>query len=146
VLVEPIEQLWRETTDQPLQVFGGFDELTDGVSFYMPNHPRAAHVLDRIGSQADQAHVSRDGAVLLCPARPRDLSLAAACRNVLLERAMCSPEGKRREVEISRRYLGVEGRRERYILVTIPPRGPEQLTSLRAPVAEFAASHFPPAD
>jgi hypothetical protein len=145
-LVGPIEQLWRETTDQPLRVFGGFDEFTDGVSFYMPNHPRAAHVLDRIGSQSDEARISRDGAALLCPARPRHAPSATACRNVLLKRALCSPEGKRKEVEVSRRFLGVEGTRERYLLVTIPPRGPHQLTSLREPVAEFAATHFPASD
>ena len=142
VLVGPIEELWRETSDQPLRVFAGFDEFTDGVSFYMPNHPRAAHVVDRVGSQVDEAYISRDGAVLLCPARPRNLAFAIPCRNVLLKRAMCSPQGKRKEIEVSRRFLGVEGRRERYLLITIPPRGAQQLTSLRTPVAEYAAAHF----
>ena len=142
VLVAPIEELWRETSDRPLRVFAGFDEFTDGVAFYMPNHPRAAHVVDRVGSQVDEAHISRDGAVLLCPARPRNLAFAIPCRNVLLKRALCSPQGKRKEIEVSRRFLGVEGRRERYLLITIPPRGAQQLTSLRTPVAEYAAAHF----
>src|SRR5262244_1624380 len=46
VLAEPIERLWRETTDAPLRFFGGFDEFTDGVTFYMRSHPLAVHVLD----------------------------------------------------------------------------------------------------
>jgi hypothetical protein len=44
VLVEPIEQLWRATTDRPLKVFAGYDDFTDGVAFYMHSHPLAAHV------------------------------------------------------------------------------------------------------
>src|SRR5262249_49672048 len=52
VLAEPIERLWRETTDAPLRFFGGFDEFTDGVTFYMRSHPLAVHVLDSTVSPA----------------------------------------------------------------------------------------------
>src|SRR5439155_4790136 len=121
LLAQPIEQLWRETTDRPLRVFSGFDELTDGASFYMPSHPLAVHVLDGTASAAMEERIARDGIALLCPARS---SVAAAdwCAKAALARARCSPPGKQIEVEVSRRYLGVDGKPARYLLITIPPR------------------------
>src|SRR5499427_161137 len=69
LLAQPIEQLWRETTDRPLRIFSGFDELTDGASFYMPSHPLAVHLLDGTASPAMEERIARDGIALLCPVR-----------------------------------------------------------------------------
>jgi hypothetical protein len=123
VLAEPIERLWRETTDRPLRVFSGFDELTDGVTFYMHSHPLAVHVLDGKATHAIQERIDRDGIALLCPARS---SVAGEdwCTTVALAWARCSPAGKQREIEVSRRYLGADGAPARYLLITIPPRQP----------------------
>jgi hypothetical protein len=32
------------------------------------------------------------------------------------------PQGKRTEIEVARRYLGVDGAAARYLIFTIPPR------------------------
>src|SRR5262245_61637534 len=48
VVAGPVERLWRQTSDRPLRVFAGFDEFTDGVAFYMRDHPLALHVLDNL--------------------------------------------------------------------------------------------------
>src|SRR5215813_12907075 len=77
VLVEPVEQLWRATTDRPLKVFAGYDDFTDGVAFYMRSHPLAAHVLDGPISPAMEQRIGRDGIAMLCPARARAHSGAA---------------------------------------------------------------------
>src|SRR5262249_58087700 len=69
LLAQPIERLWRETTDRPLRIFSGFDELTDGVTFYMPSHPLAVRVLDGIPSAAMDERIDPAGLALLCPAR-----------------------------------------------------------------------------
>lgn len=122
VLAEPIERLWRETTDRPLRIFSGFDEFTDGVTFYMPSHPLAVHVLDGRPSQAMEERIAREGIALLCPAPS---SRVHWCADLAMERARCSPPGKAREVEVSRRYLGIEGEPARYLLITIPPRQPQ---------------------
>src|SRR5262249_10002356 len=96
LLARPIEQLWRETTDGPLRIFSGFDELTDGVSFYMPSHPLAVRVLDGIPSAAIEERIDRDGIALLCPMRS---SVAAAdwCAKAAIARAPAPPvpHGKR---------------------------------------------------
>jgi hypothetical protein len=145
LLAQPIEQLWRETTDRPLRVFSGFDELTDGASFYMPSHPLAVHVLDGTASAAMEERIARDGIALLCPARS---SVAAAdwCAKAAVARARCSPPGKQIEVEVSRRYLGVEGKPARYLLVAIPPRQPQASPSAREPLAHCIARHLTAAE
>jgi hypothetical protein len=129
VVVEPLERQWRQTTDHPLQVFAGFDEFTDGVTFYMRDHPLGLHVLDRLEaylidgklSPAVKQRIERDGIAMLCPARTHASVGAALC----LERATWIADqlrpGKRAELELSRRYLGREGKPARYQIITIPP-------------------------
>jgi 4-amino-4-deoxy-L-arabinose transferase-like glycosyltransferase len=124
VLVEPIEQLWRKTTDRPLKVFAGYDDLTDGVAFYMRSHPLAAHVLDGPILPAMEQRIGHEGIVLLCPAHPRDRSSAASSMNAATSLAARFPRGKQTEVEVSRPYLGVHGVSARYLLFAIPPRQP----------------------
>jgi hypothetical protein len=141
LLAQPIEQLWRQTTDRPLRIFSGFDELTDGASFYMPSHPLAVHVLDGTASAALEERIDRDGIALLCPVRS---SAAAAdwCAKAAIARARCSPPGKQTEIEVSRRYLGVEGKPARYLIIAIPPRPPQASPSAREPLAHCIARHL----
>jgi hypothetical protein len=140
LLARPIEQLWRETTDRPLRIFSGFDELTDGVAFYLPSHPLAVRVFDGIPSAAIEERIDRDGIALLCPARS---SVAAAdwCANAAIARARCSPPGKQMEIEVSRRYLGVEGKPARYLIIAIPPRQPQTPPASRELLADCIARH-----
>src|SRR5439155_408588 len=44
------------------------------------------------------------------------------CANTATARARCSPAGKQAEIELSRSYLGMEGKPARYLLITIAPR------------------------
>jgi hypothetical protein len=139
VVLDAVERLWRETSDQPLKNFAGYDEFTDGVSFYMRNHPLAVHLLDGIVSQAARERVDRDGIVLLCPLRARTALGADGCYTNAISYVWCSIPGKESEIEVSRRYLGVDGQRARYLLYSIPPWQFEKLISLRDPLADFAA-------
>jgi 4-amino-4-deoxy-L-arabinose transferase-like glycosyltransferase len=140
VLAEPIERLWRETTDRPLRIFSGFDEFTDGVTFYMRSHPLAVRVLDGKATPALQARIDRDGIALLCPARSSAAD-ADWCANAAMARARCSPPGKQMEIEVSRRYLGVEGKPARYLIIAIPPRQPQTPPASREPLADCIARH-----
>ncbi|TMJ73967.1 MAG: hypothetical protein E6G80_04775 [Alphaproteobacteria bacterium] len=63
--------------------------------------------------------------------RPR--SGADWCANTATARARCSPAGKQAEIELSRSYLGREGKPARYLLITIAPRQGE------APDSELSA-------
>lgn len=142
MLAGPVERLWRETSDRPLRVFGGFVELADGVPFYLPSHPVAAHVLDGPVSQAMEARIGRDGIVMVCPARDPERPVTGQCVDRAIARARCSLPGMQVEVEVRRRYLGVGGTRERYLIVTIPPMQADKLPPLRDLVAEYAAGRF----
>jgi hypothetical protein len=122
VLAAPIEQLWRETTDRPLKLFAGYDDFSDGAAFYLRSHPLAPHLLEGPVSPAMEERIGRDGIALLCPVRPRHLASAAWCVNAATSLAARFPAGKRKDVEVSRRYLGVDGAPARYLLFTIPPR------------------------
>src|SRR5262249_5341487 len=121
LLARPIEQLWRETTDRPVRIFSGFDERTDGAAFYPPRHPPAVRVCDGPPSAALGARSDREGSAVLCPARS-PVPASAWCANAAIARARCSPPDKQMEIEVSRRYLGVEGKPARYLIIAIPPR------------------------
>ena len=121
-LVEPILRLWRETTDRPLKVVAGYEEFTDGLSFYMRTHPFAAHLLETNNLQMMDARIERDGIVMLCPERPRYLPGATWCAKAATSIADRFPPGKRQEIEISRHFMGVEGKPARYLIITVPPQ------------------------
>jgi len=122
VLVEPVERLWRETADRPLENFAGFDDFTDGIAFYMRSHPSAVHVLDNNDQHFADERIARDGIVLACPVSTKYWLGATACRDNANDLAGRFPPGKRMEIDVARRFLGVDGKPARYLIVTIPPR------------------------
>ncbi|MEA2950161.1 MAG: hypothetical protein QOI40_5491 [Alphaproteobacteria bacterium] len=142
VVVGPIEQIWRETTDAPLLALAGYEEFTDGVSFYARNHPYPAHLFDGAGSPALEERIRRDGVAMLCPERTHTAPAANWCFTAAIFRMWCTIPGKQREIEVSRRYLGVAGKPARYRLVTLPPWRIDKLVSLRQPIEEYAAANF----
>jgi len=76
------------------------------------------HVLERAPTAAEEALISKNGVALLCP------TSATACVSMADAIAAKSPGSRRREVEVDRRYLGNEGKSERYLLIAIPPARP----------------------
>ena len=132
LLAEPVERVWRETTNQPLRLFGGYEEFTDAVPFYMPSQPFAVHVLDGVAvSQALEARIGRDGIALVCPTRSPERPTTGLCIDRAVARARCSLPGMQVEVEVFRRHLGVGGKRVRYLIITIPPMQADRLPPLR---------------
>ena len=132
LLAEPVERVWRETTNQPLRLFGGYEEFTDAVPFYMPSQPLAVHLLDGVVvSQALEARIGRDGIALVCPTRSPERPPAGLCIDRAVARARCSLPGMQVEVEVLRRHLGVGGKRARYLIITIPPMQADRLPPLR---------------
>src|SRR5207237_8161297 len=111
----------------------------------LPAHPFAFPVLDGTASAGVEERSARDGIALLCPVRS---SVAAAdwCAMAAVARARCSPPGKQIEVEVSRRYLGVEGTPARYLIIAIPPRQPQASPSAREPLAHCIARHLTAAE
>ena len=143
LLAEPVERVWRETTNQPLRLFGGYEEFTDAVPFYMPSQPFAVHVLDGVAvSQALEARIGRDGIALVCPTRSPERPTTGLCIDRAVARARCSLPGMQVEVEVFRRYLGVGGKRARYLIITIPPMQADRLPPLRDLAAGYPVRPF----
>ena len=143
LLAEPVERVWRETTNQPLRLFGGYEEFTDAVPFYMPSHPLAVHVLDGVAvSQALEARIGRDGIALVCPTRSPERPTTGLCIDRAVARARCSLPGMQVEVEVFRRHLGVGGKRARYLIITIPPMQADRLPPLRDLATGYPARPF----
>jgi 4-amino-4-deoxy-L-arabinose transferase-like glycosyltransferase len=129
-VAEPIEQLWRQTSNQPLRLFAAYDEFTDGVSFYMRDHPVALHVIDILQrylvdyklSGTVKELITHNGLAMMCPARTRSPPDAEKCMSTAAWIANQFPAGMQEEFEVNRRYLGIDGKPARYLLITIPPR------------------------
>jgi hypothetical protein len=118
LVAEAMEKAWRASTDRPLRVVGSYDNLVDGVVFYLSDRPSTFEVVSPARTPwVDEARIEREGIALVCPVTLPE------CMRAVNERAAKNPAAKRVEVEISRRYFGVGDRPERYLIVTIPPRG-----------------------
>jgi hypothetical protein len=138
LLAEPVERVWRETTNQPLRLFGGYEEFTDAVPFYMPSQPFA--VMCRRGRGFPGAgRIGRDGIALVCPTRSPERPM---CIDRAVARARCSLPGMQVEVEVFRRHLGVGGKRARYLIITIPPMQADRLPPLRDLATGYPARPF----
>src|SRR5262249_42571271 len=107
---------WRETTDRPLRLVGSYDNVVNGVVFYLSDRPSTVEIVTPARTPwADEARVARDGVALVCP------TVESLCLRAIETRAASHPNAKRVEVEISRSYFGVAGPPEQYLIVTIPP-------------------------
>jgi hypothetical protein len=116
LLAEAVERLWRETSDRPVRLFAGCDDLGYGIAFYLPSRPLVVNAVDGTPQPGLDARIARDGIVLVAPARPGNCLTGANAR------AAQGPVGKRIEVEVARRLLGVAGPPARYLIIAIPPR------------------------
>ena len=117
LVAEAVEKVWRESTDRPLRLVGGSANLLYGSVFYFADRPSIDEIVSpQLTPWVDDARIAREGIALYCPAA--DL----VCMKALNARAAESVVGRRVEVEISRTFLGIAGKPERYVIVTIPPR------------------------
>jgi hypothetical protein len=117
LVADAVAKAWHQATDQPLRLVGSYDNLVDGVVFYLPDRPSTFEVVKPERTPwVDEARIARDGIALVCP-----MSITL-CVDAVNKRAAASPDAKRSEVEISRSFFGIAGAPERYLIVTIPPR------------------------
>jgi len=117
LVAEAAEKVWRDTTNRPLRLVGGSANLLYGSVFYFADRPSIDEIVSpQLTPWVDDARIAREGIALYCPAAD------SICMRALNARAAESVVGKRVEVEISRTFLGIAGKPERYVIVTIPPR------------------------
>jgi hypothetical protein len=113
-----IERAWRDTTDRPLRLVGSYTNLVNGVAFYLADRPSTYDVVGPYQTPwTDDARIAREGIALVCP-----LDEAECIGGVDALAARHRP-GRRTEVEITRRFLGMPDAATRYRIITVPSGG-----------------------
>jgi hypothetical protein len=117
LLAGAIEQAWRASSDRPLGLIGGEGDTAYRLIPYLSGQPSTVDVIrpDR-SPWADESRIAREGVVLVCPAS------AVWCVQAIEARAARRPDARRTEVGVVRRHLGMMGKPERYVVITIPPQ------------------------
>jgi hypothetical protein len=111
-----IERAWRDTTDRPLRLVGSYTNLVNGVAFYLGDRPSTYDVLTpAVTPWADDARITREGIALVCPLDE------ARCISQVDALAARHRPGRRTEVEITHRFLGMPDAATRYRIVIVPP-------------------------
>ena len=115
-LAAEVEKMWRATSDKPLRLVGGNQDLAYGVAFYLPERPSVfPYLLPREAPWVTDARIAREGLVILCVQSVRE------CVQQAEQRAAKGPPGRRAEVELARSHFGIAGKPERYVIITMPP-------------------------
>ena len=116
-LAAVVDRIWRDATAQPLQFVGGDGELAYGTAFYLA---RPATVFPdgnrQLAPWVDPSELALAGIVMVCPASEEQ------CIERSKGYAGNFPRFGVDEVTIAKRYLGIEGPRRNFVIVTVPPR------------------------
>jgi 4-amino-4-deoxy-L-arabinose transferase-like glycosyltransferase len=111
LMAEALDRAWREATPRPLRLIGGQPRLIVRMAFYTTPEARFLWAIERTPQVL--AAIAKDGAAFVCQASDR------ACLEWI--DYLGAARGRRSEVELARSYLGIEGRRERFVIVILPP-------------------------
>ncbi len=112
---EEIMREWHRHTERPLAIVMG--DHPEAITFYSPDHPDAVPDFNlKVAPWVTPERLARDGYAVLC--------LQAACANAAARRIAAEPRAIRREIELSRRYLGRAGPGARFTIVIVPPAAP----------------------
>ena len=114
LVAEAAGKVWREATDRPLRLIGGY---ATGTVFYFPERPSTFEIVNPgLTPWIDEARIAREGILLYCPIAENQ------CMDALDKRAAAAPRGRRVEVDICRIFLGIPGSVTRYAILAIPPQ------------------------
>jgi hypothetical protein len=134
LLAAETERAWRQATPEPLRYVGC--DVADAVIAYAQDRPRPLPWRSFQGRVADEvyadghnwprtsqgalepsdAELAARGMALVCSTDSPDWVGAAAAK------AAGDPASSRVDVDITRNFLGIPGRTQRYVIFIIPPR------------------------
>jgi hypothetical protein len=115
LLVNAVEHVWHQTTEQPLRLVGGDPDLAFGVAFYSAEQPSAFPDLDsHLAPWVTPQRLDREGIALVCNTTDQ--------RCVARATALAGGRGGRLEITLQRSYWGQLGDSARYLILTVPPQ------------------------
>ena len=122
-LAGQVEKLWRQTTDRPLHIVGGDFGIANMTAFYLPGQPSPFPVLEpETAPWVTPERIARDGAVMVCNLYPDQHDCTIVLKRAMDKAIDHNPPPRRLELTISRNYLGIPGKPERYLVMAAPPR------------------------
>jgi hypothetical protein len=123
LLARQVEQLWRRTTDRPLRIVGGDFGIANMTAFYLPEQPSPFPVLEpETAPWVTPELIARDGAAMACHLYPDQHDCTIVIKRAMDKAIARNPPPRRVEVTITRSYLGIPGKPERYLIIAAPPR------------------------
>ena len=134
LLAAETERAWRQATPEPLRYVGC--DVADEVIAYAQDRPHPlpwrsfqGRIADEVYADAhnwprtaqgalepSDAELAARGMALVCSADSPDWVEAAAAK------AAGDPASRRVDIDITRNFLGIPGRAQRYVIFIIPPR------------------------
>jgi hypothetical protein len=128
-----VEKEWRATTDRPLRLVAAPFSFVDSVAFYIADKPLTFSGFSPdfikqpllwsfsryISPWADERKIADDGIAIICP---RAHPALPQCLHGMDRLTAAGPAGRRTEVILTPRWLGMTGASERFVIATVPPR------------------------
>jgi 4-amino-4-deoxy-L-arabinose transferase-like glycosyltransferase len=117
LLSEDVTREWHRHTQRPLTIVAGDIHIVGAVTFYSPDHPDSVpdFGLDN-APWVTPERLKREGYVIVCDTPP--------CVGSAERLTAAEPRAIRRELELSRRYLGQQGKAARFLIIIVPPSAP----------------------
>jgi hypothetical protein len=107
---------WRETTDRPLRLVAGSFALVSAAAFYIADRPSTyADFSSYLSPWVDDARLAREGVAIICAADEQD------CLDGMDRLVAHGPAGRRRDVTLTRHWLGFDSAPRDFVIATIPP-------------------------
>jgi hypothetical protein len=116
-LSEEVTREWRRHTQSPLTIVAGDINLVGAVTFYSPEHPDSVPDFDlKAAPWVTPDRLRREGYAVVCD--------NPGCAPMAERWTAAESRAIRRELELSRRYLGQQGKTARFTIVIVPPAPP----------------------
>jgi hypothetical protein len=112
LLAARVEHDWHALTPKPLHYVGGPADLAYGVAAYAADRPLSLPDLP----QPSLAQLKKDGVVFVCFAEDK------SCRSNVAAHATRVGAHRILEFTLTRTFLGIKGRPQRYAVTVVPPQ------------------------
>ncbi len=117
-----VEQEWRRSSDRPLRIVGGEFGLANAAIYYMPEQPSAYPVLEpETTPWVTPADIVRDGAVMACELADDRQDCVFLIKQEIAKAIAGNPPPRRVIVTLTRNFLGIAGKPQRYLIMIVPP-------------------------
>ncbi len=122
LLADRIEQEWRRTSDRPLRIVGGDYGIANATAFYLPDHPVPYPVLEpETAPWVTPAVIARDGGVMMCELSPGAHDCTPLGQQAMDKAIVHNPPPRHVEMTLTRNFLGIAGKPQRYLILIVPP-------------------------